>query len=307
MRSACSNTILFDRSWLLAISIKFYQSLPFSLRESVRLKSRRPVQFVVMLICVSLIASCGGKSDDDVPLIFAAASLSDVLTESAEIYESETGNQVDFSFSGSIALANQITKLGAPADGAFVVGSEAIGRIADAGLVGAEGYGSILSNRLVLVGRSGVGEVGGLADLLRFEGRIAIGDPELAPAGVYAKQALESTWVWDEVGDRLIMTSDVRAALGAVRSGNVEFAIVYASDVASIDDGSIRKLLVIEDGYDSISYAFVPIKGAKNEIAAAELFTFFVNSQEVQNIFRSAGFEWNVHAGEASVPGSSAK
>ena len=79
---------------------------------------RRAVQIVLTVLSVMFIASCGGNSGDDVPLIFAAASLSNVLTESAEVYERDTGRQVEFSFGGSLTLANQIAKLDAPADGA---------------------------------------------------------------------------------------------------------------------------------------------------------------------------------------------
>ena len=85
---------------------------------------RRSVQLVVGLLFLALAVSCGGNSVEDVPLIFASASLSDVLTESAAIYERETGRRVEFSFGGSLALANQIAKLGAPADGVFFVGEE---------------------------------------------------------------------------------------------------------------------------------------------------------------------------------------
>ena len=76
------------------------------------------------ILFVGVIACCSGKPEDGVPLIFAAASLSDVLTESAEIYERETGKRVNFSFGGSITLANQVATLGAPADGVFLVGEQ---------------------------------------------------------------------------------------------------------------------------------------------------------------------------------------
>ena len=79
--------------------------------------------------------SCGGKSNEDVPLIFAAASLADVLIESAELYETQTGMRVDFSFGGSIALANQIALLGAPADGVFFVGERPMAALEEANLL----------------------------------------------------------------------------------------------------------------------------------------------------------------------------
>ena len=261
-----------------------------------RLLKRRLVQLVLVLLGAGLIASCGGNTGDDVPLIFAAASLSDVLTDSAEVYERETGKQVVFSFGGSLALANQIAKLGAPADGAFVVGREAIRRIADADLVGSNGYRTMFSNQLAVIGPRESGELSELSDLTNTEGRIAIGNPDLAPAGEFAKQALESAGIWDAVSDRLIMTSDVRSAMAAVTSGNTKFAIVYASDVASSGDSSIKSLLVVEDGYDSIHYFSVPIKDSKNSSGFEEFNQFLASSQQTQAIFNAAGFHWNLLA-----------
>lgn len=257
---------------------------------------RRLVQLVLVLLSGGLIASCGGNTADDVPLIFAAASLSDVLTDSAEVYERETGKQVVFSFGGSLTLANQIVQLGAPADGAFMVGREAIERIANADLVGSNGYGTMLFNQLAVIGLNESGELSGLSDLANTEGRIAIGNPDLAPAGKFAKQALESAGIWDAVSDRLIMTSDVRSAMAAVTSGNTKFAIVYTSDVTTSSDSSIKSLLTVEDGYGSINYFSVPIKDSKNSAGVEEFNQFLASSRETQAIFNAAGFHWNVFA-----------
>jgi len=239
-----------------------------------------------------------------VPLIFAAASLSDVLTDSAQVYERETGKRVDFSFGGSLTLANQIVQLGAPADGAFLVGERAIERIADADLVGSNGISPMLHNQLTLIGSSDALEVSKLSELLMSEGRIAIGNPDLAPAGEFARQALESSGIWDDIADRVIMTSDVRAAMAAVTSGNAEYAVVYASDVATYRSSLYKELLTIEDGYDSIHYFFVSVKGAKNSELVQDFFTFLAGSNETKGIFDFAGFRWNVHLGPPSGPGT---
>ena len=73
------------------------------------------------MICIASVVACNGSGKDDVPLIFVAASLSDVMEKAADLYETETGNSVEFSFGGSIMLANQIAELCAPADGFFFV------------------------------------------------------------------------------------------------------------------------------------------------------------------------------------------
>ncbi len=69
-----------------------------------------------VVVSVAVI-SCGSSGGERTPLIFAAASLSEALSEIGERYAADTGGDVDFSFGGSLMLANQIASLGAPADG----------------------------------------------------------------------------------------------------------------------------------------------------------------------------------------------
>ena len=82
--------IVEDQPQLLVAADQFDQSLPISIEELSLLLRHCSVQFVLGLMLMTLAASCGGNSDDDVPLLFAAASLSDVLSESAAIDVRET-------------------------------------------------------------------------------------------------------------------------------------------------------------------------------------------------------------------------
>ena len=139
--------------------------------------------------------SCGGNSagtSDGTPLIFAAASVSNVLEDAAALYKEETGKQVDFSFGGSIALANQIASFGAPADGIFFVGERPIEVIQMAGLLPEEKFANLWTNSLVVVAHKDAATLTSLNELALDGGRVAIGDPALAPAGVYAREALEA-------------------------------------------------------------------------------------------------------------------
>ena len=70
--------------------------------------TRRSIQIVLTLLCVTFIASCGGNADKDVPLIFAAASLADVLVESAEIYEKETGKGLNLTLVVRLLLRTRL-------------------------------------------------------------------------------------------------------------------------------------------------------------------------------------------------------
>lgn len=236
---------------------------------------------------MSAIAPCGGSADDDVPLIFAAASLSDVLTESAEIYERETGNRVVFSFGGSLTLANQIVKLGAPADGVLFAGSEPGRIIIEAGLRSVEDAPGSITNSLVVIGGLDALAINSLNDLVFSDERIAIANPELAPAGRYAMQALGNAGVSVEIANQLIFTGDVRAALGAVETGNAKYGIVYGTDAYS----SERVEIVMEIDGVAGGYFFTGIAGARNGRAAQMFLNYIVIETGTREVFESAGFE----------------
>jgi len=242
---------------------------------------------VLTIFFASIVASCNGNSENEVPLIFAAASLSDVLTESAEIYERETGKRVDFSFGGSIALANQIVKLGAPADGVLFAGEESGRLILETGLGLPDGAPRRVTNSLVVVGGIGSLPINSLSDLVFSGERIAIGNPELAPAGRYAMQALGNAGVSVEIADQLIFTSDVRAALAAVETGNAKYGIVYGTDAYA----SERVEIVMNISGAGGGYFFTGIAGARNSHAAQTFLNYIVIELETREVFESAGFE----------------
>ena len=289
--SACSDSIprmiVEDQPQLLVAADQFYQSLPISIEELSLLLRHCSVQFVLGLMLMTLAASCGGNSDDDVPLIFAAASLSDVLSESAAIYERETGKQVEFSFGGSLTLANQIAKFGAPADGVFFVGEEPKTILGD--LVNPVPEGSIgLVNTLLVIGLQDAAHVGKLSDLAASDARVVIADPALAPAGQFAKQAFESRGVWQDIENDLIFAVDVRAALAAVESGNSDYGIVYRTDAFGSDSVSIMN--EIYEGYSPIIYVGRSVKLAENSASTVEFFEFLSKSPTVHGVFESTGF-----------------
>ncbi len=250
----------------------------------------RLVQLVLVVLSVGLLVACGGNSDDDVPLIFAAASLSDVLVESADLYEEETGNRVEFSFGGSLTLANQIANLGAPADGMILAGYDVIDVVDKSRQLPIENPNFPITNRLVVVGSSGESSLESLAEMpSKIDGKlVAMGDPNLAPAGVFAQQSLESAGVWTEVEDHIVQTVDVRAALAAVESGNAKFGIVYMTDAVSSDSVSI--VYEIIEGHDPIDYLPVPFEDVQDGSAAQQFFKFLERSSATRTIFETAGF-----------------
>src|SRR5215467_6989695 len=90
------------------------------------------------------------------------------------------------------------------------------------GLIIPETRGNRLSNVLVIIiAREGGSAINSPKDLANDTvGRIALADPGVVPAGVYAKEYLEKQ-NWATVKGKVIPTENVRGALAAVESGNV--------------------------------------------------------------------------------------
>ncbi len=241
---------------------------------------------VATLTSVLSIIGCA-RSDDQTPLIFAAASLADVLTEASEEYERQTGEEVDFNFGGSTSLANQIARLEAPADAVIMAGQGPISRLTDTEAVATSDVAIIARNSLVVVSQ-GNAPLDSLSELATTGSRIAIADPSFAPAGQYAREALISANAWVQVESEVVPTLDVRAALAAVSSGSVEFAIVYSTD--ALTETSLDVVLEIDRAlHQSVIYP-AAVVSSSNKTSSAQSFIDFLLSAEGQRIFASHGF-----------------
>ena len=202
-----------------------------------------------------LFTACAQKAELQV---FAAASLTDSLTEIGRAYERETGAKVVFNFAGSNVLARQIES-GAPADLFLSADERTMNRVK------VIERASVLSNRLVLVGAHSP------RDLLGK--KVALGDPASVPAGIYARDYLTRIGLWDQIEPHVIPTENVRAALAAVKSGNADAAIVYATDAKGV---------VLP--YEGISYPF----GLLHERGRG--FFDYLRSKPALDLFRKHGF-----------------
>lgn len=197
--------------------------------------------------------------------IFAAASLTDAL--SAVVTEFETahpGVEVVPQFGSSSDLARQILA-GAPADLLFSADTRQVERLAAQGRV--DSQVDILSNQLVIVRhRDRAKKINGPVEL-EGPGRIAMADPEAVPAGVYSKQYLESIGLWSRLRGKIVPTLDVRGALAAVASGNLDAGFVYRTDAAIEDRVEIVYEVPLEEG-PPIRYRLARLEDAVAEAGA---------------------------------------
>jgi molybdate transport system substrate-binding protein len=221
--------------------------------------------------------------------VFAAASLTDSLKEIAAAYAKQSGGRIIFNFGASSTLARQIEE-GAPADLFFSADEAKMDGLEKKGLIVKETRKSRLSNSLVIViARDHGAAIGDSRDLGTDKvKRIAIAEPRTVPAGIYAKEYFQKQNLWAAVEAKVIPTENVRAALAAVESGNVEAGIVYRTDAAISRKVKIAYEVPAKDGPD-ISYPVALVKQAKQS-EAAKKFLVYLGSDDAAAVFEKFGF-----------------
>ncbi|MGY1770119.1 molybdate ABC transporter substrate-binding protein [Blastococcus sp. SYSU D00813] len=260
---------------------------------------RTSPRVLTAVLAVTLLAGCGaddetgGAADagggpdgglDGTLTVFAAASLTDVFTDLGEQLEAENpGLDVQFNFAGSSALATQITQ-GAPADVFASANPGQMTVVTDAGL--ADGEPEVFTSNVlqIAVPAGNPADVTGLADFAREELTLAVCAPEV-PCGAAAEDVFAAAGV-GAVPDTL--EEDVRAALTKVELGEVDAALVYATDVAAAGD-SVEGI-GFPEAEDAVNDYPVCVLAEAPNPEAARAFVDLVLSREGQAALADAGF-----------------
>lgn len=241
------------------------------------------VATAAVIAIAASVTACTSKNP--APLIFAAASLVDVMEEVAVAYEEDTGRKVRFNFAGSNLIANQIIA-GAPANGVIVAGWTPIHKLISADKMSRDDATQILSNRLVVVRQSSDDRsINDLEELVEAA-RIAMPDPDTAPAGEYFEALFRERGLWEQLKPQIIPTLDARAALAAASTGSLDYALVYQTDAASTDDVEIA--FEIESSSDATQpkYFAAPLQADES----TEAFIDFLATPKAIAIFKRYGF-----------------
>ena len=242
---------------------------------------------LALVVVAMLMTGCtDNPKDDDELLVFAAVSMMNALEEIIDIYEQEAKTEVIVSYAGSQVLAQQIAS-GAKADIFVSAGDGPMEFLRERSLIDDEA--ALLRNKLVVVTKPQHedNDIREFDDLTKFR-RIAIADPDLAPAGHYAREALQSTNLWESLMPRLILGSDVRTTLGYVETGNVDVALVYATD-AAVASTLIALDVVPVDSYSDIIYPAATLRRSTPSVVADD-FLVFLKSNRAQRVFDRFGF-----------------
>ncbi len=227
-------------------------------------------------------------------VVFAAASLAEAVEALVARFTRSTGIQVVPAFAASSALARQIDH-GAPADVFISANARWMDYLAARGRIDAQSRCDLLRNRLVLIvpaeSRLAVRIAPGFALAAALDGgRLALGDPDHVPAGLYARQALAALGVWPAAESLLVRSADVRAALALVARGEAAAGVVSATDAAVSDRVRIVGTFP-PASHDPIVYPVALVNGSGN--AAARAFFEFLRSPEGLAVLAGFGFETN--------------
>jgi molybdate transport system substrate-binding protein len=224
-------------------------------------------------------------------LVFAAASLTNVLDEIGTAYAQQTQQHVKFSYAASSALARQL-EAGSRADVFLSADLEWMDYLQARNLIDRSTRRNLLSNRLVLVAPADskielkIAPGFALGAALGSNGRLATGDPDSVPVGKYARSALTSLGVWNEVADRLVRADNVRSALAFIARGETPLGIVYETDAR------VEKRVRIVDFFPADSHPPIvyPVAVTATARPAARQFVEFLQSAPAQETFKKYGF-----------------
>jgi molybdate transport system substrate-binding protein len=252
----------------------------------------RPFSRLLTLVALMAVPVSWAIAAEREPIVvFAAASLTDALQAASDAYTKATGTPIKLSFAASSALAKQIES-GARADVFFPADQQWMEYLDGKKLIRRESRVDLLGNRLALIApadsKAAVKLSPGapIAPLLGKSGRLATGDPDSVPVGVYAKAALTSLGQWAALESRLVRADNVRVALMYVVRGEAALGIVYATDANAEPRVKVLDLFP-ESSHPPITYPIALTSTAKPGAAG---YVQFLKGEEASAVFSKAGF-----------------
>jgi len=219
--------------------------------------------------------------------VAAASDLTPVFEELGREFESATKTKVVFVFGSTGTLTQQIEN-GAPFDLFAAANASYIDQLDQKGLIISDSKAVYARGRITLWMPNDTNiRLQGIADLARPEvQRVAIANPDHAPYGLAAKQALQNAGIWDRVQPKLVYADNIRQTMQYAQTGNVEVAITALS--LSINSSG-RWTLIPEELHQPIDQGLAIMKTTKNE-QAARAFITFLSSPQGKAILKKYGF-----------------
>lgn len=223
-------------------------------------------------------------------IVLAAASLTDAVGEIIENYKAVAPDvKVTASYDSSGKLLTQIEQ-GAPADVFISAAQKQMNALEEGKLIKEGTRIDLLENKVVLIVPEGK-ETPATFEEIASAGTIAVGDPEVVPAGKYAQTILTSLGLWDTLSaetGKMVLAGNVREVLTYVATGNADAGVVYATD-ALIEPSVTVMAEAPEGSCDPVIYPACVVEGTQN-LELAQAFLDYVADAEGAAVLEKYGF-----------------
>ena len=218
--------------------------------------------------------------------VAAAANLKFAFDEIGKLFEHEFNCKVIFQFGSTGNLSQQIIN-GAPIDIFAPVSESFINELISSGDMIENTKTLYAIGRIVLVINENIDiEIKGLEDLLIDEiDSIAMANPNHAPYGVAAKEALESLGIWEKVEHKIVYGENIAQVMEFVQTGNVAVGITALSLV----DERTEYILIGEKLHNPLKQTIGVVSRSKKQELGNE-FIKFLKSSEGEVILEKYGY-----------------
>ena len=249
--------------------------------------------FAALLLALVCANACKDRSSVTTPAseneltVAAASDLTPAFEEIGRAFESTDKTKVVFVFGSTGMLTRQIEN-GAPVDLFAAASMSYIDELDQKGLIISDSKAIYARGRITLwTSAESTLRLEGIKDLARPEVmRIAIANPDHAPYGLAAKQALESAGIWESVKPKLVYGDNIRQTLQYAQTGNVDVAIVALS--LSIQSHG-RWSLIPEELHQPLDQGLAIMKSTRKE-QTARAFATFLTGPQGRAIMQKYGF-----------------
>ncbi|MDP2409176.1 MAG: molybdate ABC transporter substrate-binding protein [Pseudolabrys sp.] len=247
---------------------------------------------ILGLLAILIAAPLPARAQD-VPVVVAAADLQFALVEIADAFKKDTQRELKLTFGSSGNFARQIEQ-GAPFQMYLSADEQFVFSLADKGLTLDRGTLYAIGRIVIIVPHgSPLKADGTLADLKAglADGRVkrfAIANPEHAPYGARAEEALRHAGLWDSIKDKLVLGENVSQAAQFATAGGAQGGIIAYSLALSANVSKHGPYALIDDtGHQPLRQQMVLLKKAGE---TAKAFYAYMQSPSARAIMRRYGF-----------------
>jgi molybdenum ABC transporter molybdate-binding protein len=243
---------------------------------------------VLALILYALGRRAGGGASEKALIVYCAAGIKPPVVELAQSFEAEYGIPIQLHYGGSGTLLANLKV--APQGDLYLAGDVSyVEKARDEGLV-REILPLAFMTPVIAVPAGNPKGIGGIADLLRDDIRVAAGNPDAAAIGRETTRLLARTGQWNAFSAHVekngVFKPTVPEIANDVKLGALDAGIVWDATAGQYPDVEAVAVPQFEDARQDIA---VGVLAASAQPTAALRFARYLNSRIGNGVFKKHG------------------